>query len=213
MCKQVSMRSFKSKGRKRAKKSVNEEEVRAMVVREIRSNAETKWFYSDLWQNFTAVRTRFYPLTAIPQGVGVQQRTGDRLTLKNLSFSISCENSNSTYQQYFFRTLIFQWFPSVAAAPAITEILYLDYWQSPLSMTSRQNYRVLYDKTTPVVSGGPMAIHQWNGTLSFNGPHAQIQYTPGTTTGTNQLWAVCMTSQLAANVASDVQAMVRFYDE
>lgn len=187
--------------------------VQQMVAKSIQSTAELKWFYRDFAYLASAGGSTVASLTDIAQGITNSTRSGDRLRLKNITFTALFEEARTVLTAMnYIRIIIFQWYPMTT--PAITDVLNSAYYIAPLRMDTRSQYKVIYDQLKGTLGGTSLMMHQERKSITFSGDTANIQFTPGTTTGTNKVYVgiVFALNGAGVNTNANLNSLVRFYD-
>lgn len=192
----------------------DEEDVR-FVAQSLGRESELKWYdFAVPSPNFATAFTYVYDVSAIAQGVGVGQRTGDRIRMKNLSYFIHCVNNSAGTFFQVGRVTLFQWKASDAVAPLVTDIYEGSGWNAPFNMAKRSQYKILLEKRFFLIAPlyGFANAHMFEGTLKFKGPSSIVQYQNGTTTGINKIY-LCFTAGYASGPTSmNYRGMIRFTD-
>lgn len=176
-----------------------------MVNRIIRANQELKYFD----QIYVAASLNYVPqihqISAVPQGNTDITRNGDRLKMYKVYFRGDVTNfSADPYNR--IRLIMFQWFP--ATLPTSGSILLPGLsgvvdWASHYAHDTRQEYRILYDRTYKMVGNASAAttpntvasVVQFKGIVRV--PRKQLQYQAGTTVGTNQVYLMVFSDSTA----------------
>lgn len=137
-----------------------------------------------------------YDLSAVPQGDTDLTRDGDQLYMGSMSFMYQwyqADDANTC------RTIIFQWFP--ATTPTAGDIITSGLGGSApnyLYETDKAwQYKILYDKTVTInrlVSTSP-ATAAYTRVIKrrIRPSRKKIQFTGGTTTGTNKIYLLVIT--------------------
>lgn len=186
------------RGRKLNKREKNE------VKRLISVRQELKYHVSQTSALAVGTAGQIFQISDIPQGDTDITRDGDRLMLKKFFVRGSILYSDATN---IFRLIFFQWKP--ATTPTIASILLNgpsvapDVWSS-YAHDQRQMYNILWDKTWHLEGNAAAATSPLTPTSQklFKVTIArrfakQLQYTAGTTAGTNQIWYLALSDSAA----------------
>lgn len=139
-------------------------------------------------------------MSNIVQGTADSQRTGDRLTLKNIQSRISIIGADATN---VIRLIFFQWYQNTATStPVIGSILQNPTysWVSAINDTNQDAglFRIIYDKTYQLsLSGNNQGLVK---KLNFYGrrlPRKSLQFNPANTTGFNQVYCLAVSDSVA----------------
>ncbi|AUM61975.1 capsid [uncultured virus] len=209
----------KTRGRRRLTKVEKKQ-----VVKIVRANQELKYFNSITAASGLSTTPTMFQLTNIPQGDTDTTRDGDRLKLLKFYVRGSFVFGDSTN---FIRLIFFQWKPN--STPVSTSVLLpgpsgsVDYL-SQYNHDLRQEYKILYDKTFTLVSYSqvgvpsnqyiPIASNSIKLFKFMRKPKStNLQYTGGTTSGTNQVWWMAMTdSSVVPHPAIEMSVKFMFTD-
>lgn len=140
------------------------------------------------------------PLTAPSQGPSDSQRTGDRITLKKITFRESMIYADTTNH---FRLIIFQWYQNSAlATPALTDILQTigNPICSAINDTNMdgKKFKILHDKVFNLTQNGANAaafsqIKLYGRRIA----RKAIQFNPGATSGFNHIYMFALSDSAA----------------
>jgi len=131
--------------------------------------------------------------SAVTQGVGVSQRTGDTIFQKELfiNYSLSAIN-NDVFSSA--RIIVFKWVPnSNLLLPIVTDILQTASLTSMYNWQLSNQYFILYDcfhslagnLTTPASSGNQAFL----GKIAIKGPK-RCEFAPATALSSNQIYVL-----------------------
>jgi hypothetical protein len=138
----------------------------------------------------------------------------------NLHSSVAGGATGDIYNT--FRVIIFQWHPNTV--PISSSVLIngptgiIDVY-SHYSHDNRQEYKILWDKLYHVVGNGisstnpyaPNMLHTWKLHISLKKATKQLQYTGGTTVGTNHIYILQISDSALPTDPSTVFAAKLFY--
>lgn len=186
------------RGRKLNKREKNE------VKRLIAVRQELKYHVSQTSVLSVGAAGQIFQISDIAQGDTDQTRDGDRLMLKKFFVRGVVQYSDATN---LFRLIFFQWKP--ATTPTIASVLLNgpsgnpDVWSS-YTHDLRQQVNILWDKTWHLEGNASASTSPLTTTSQrmFKVTIArrfakQLQYTGGTTTGTNQIWYLALSDSSA----------------
>lgn len=207
-------------GRKNYGRSVKSRSILTNIVDTVvRRTSELKSFnYTNIWPFPVANATYGAVLTHVPQGSTSVTRVGDRFRLKSLTLNISMYEPATTVTAAtsgYMRCIVFQWKPSAATLTTIDEILGgVAEYDSAYNMENRQMYKVLLDKTVPLVALTDNSRHCLTQTLYFNGADANVQCQAGVVTGTNHVGIVFIPSHWgpSCTALARLDSFLRFTD-
>lgn len=159
-------------------------------------------------------------LSSIPQGSAQSQRVGDTLWIKGVSFRYEIATANSDIFN-LVRVIIFSWIPNTSSiTPGSTSIL-----ESPLTQVvqsfynyeGRQDFCVFYDSIMAMTgtASAPTigSLRHVEQHIAFSGKGYELQYNPGATTGTRQIYTLVMSdSAVSPNPAIDLWARLYYTD-
>lgn len=184
--------------------------------------AQQELKYLDTVTNAYSISTSgaIFQLCSIPQGDTDISRDGDRVYLKKMYVRGTVRVNDETN---IVRLIFFQWKPNTAAT--IAQILLNGPSGSPdvqsnYAHDQRQMYKILYDKTwvlagpgtTPETPVTPTTTRHFQCILS-RGLIRQLQFTAGTTTGTNQIYYLALSdSSIGAHPTLSMSTKVMFTD-
>jgi hypothetical protein len=171
-------------------------QVRKVVKKAINNVVELKYF--DIVANAVAISnstTTFQNLFFPAQGGTDSERNADAVTLSGMRFRYQVRNNSlvSAFVQTM-RVLIFQWHPSGAIAVPTPSNLFLNGASgsiditSPMNHDNRQQYHVLYDRTHVMLANTNYGSYFVDKKLSFKMIQKKVQFTAGSTNGTNQIY-------------------------
>jgi len=138
------------------------QEVRAEVMRELRSKADLKYCdaFSSANTNITSTGAVYNILSNLVRGdAGLDNFNGNSIKVKGLTLNYGC-HSNQTYN--YCRVMLIQWYDS--GTPSLTGILNsTTTGVAPFAniyVTNRKNIKVLYDKTFAIAptAGGDSTV-------------------------------------------------------
>jgi len=182
--------------------------VKSIVKSILHEEQELKFFdTSQALVNLSTAWTIFQPLTNPAQGDTDSLRDGDRLKPHSITLHYQFVASQIASQ---VRIIVFRWKPNnTAIAPAVASIIITAAGQqSPLGNYNRDlrdQYTILYDENHPmgvyVVAAGtatvataPTEVVQ---RVVFDKRHPAIQFTGGSTSGTNHIYVMACTDDTA----------------
>jgi hypothetical protein len=161
-----------------------------------RSRGQPQIKFVDVSQvvNVSSTGTVLSGLTAITQGVGVSQRTGDTIFMKSffMNYAINAANSDIFTTA---RVVIFQWIPNSSIAVP----LYSDIFQTPdiYAMYDWQfanQYRILYDKIHFLSGTGTNPTTASNqgffGELNISTLNRKVEFSQASAFGSNELYCL-----------------------
>lgn len=157
-------------------------------------------------------------LTLVPQGSTSITRTGDRFRLSSLTVNVSMYEPATVATANtsgYMRCIIYQWRPSIGATVSLDQVLGgVAEYDSSYNMENRQMYKVLWDKTVPLVALTDNARHMFTTTLYFKGNDANVQCQTGIVTGTNHVGILFVPSHWGASctAVARVDTLCRFTD-
>lgn len=157
-------------------------------------------------------------ISFVPQGQTNITRTGDRLRMKSLTFTLSMSEpalAVTSATSGFVRFIIGQWFPLISSAPSAGDVLdNLVEYDSPYAMDTRSQYKILWDKTIPIAALNELSRNVYHQTLYFNDQHANVQCTSASVNGTNHLFIMSTASHAGGSntVVGRFQGTLRFTD-
>lgn len=166
------------------------------VKKYLAKNQELKFFAVENGVTAVDFSGTIYDLSGIAQGDTDVTRDGDEIMPKSLNIRGSMVIADSTNVMRF---IVFRWLQSTT--PVVTDILGVGVGSlfgpyAPYNVDSRQKFNVLYDKIQELGS-----TSQQVALINKFLPLAQksVQYSAGTTTGTNKIWALAISDSGAAS--------------
>lgn len=134
-------------------------------------------------------------MTAIIRGDGDTQRDGDRLLPTSLQISYICHGETFTSA---FRIIIFRWKPD--SVPIVTDIVPTTgsgyVITTGFQHDQRNQFEILYDKKHVVSNNGGSELVVV--TKSLKMAKKQIDYSAGTTAGSNKIWVLAFSDRSLA---------------
>lgn len=196
-------------------------EIRKIAKRQVGLKQELKYFLINTYDYAISTTPSLFQLSAIPQGDTDTTRDGDRLELSKISLrgQVYCTDVTN-----IMRFIVFQFRPS--AVPVASQILQIgpsgaiDVW-SNYNHDTRQEYKILYDKTFTMQGNGAAATSPFTDSsyqhfqrkITNNNFNKNLQYIGGGTGGTNQIYYIAVSdSNLAAHPTITFQAYFNFKD-
>jgi hypothetical protein len=190
--------------------------VKRMVKSAIRTESEIKYFPFG-FVPFAQTNAGFVtPITQVVQGIGHNQRLGDRIRPVAFSIRFSIIASENTIfgaadRWDPVRVIIFRWFDdSTPALPVTNDILIAgtsgDRTLAPYNRSESPRYKILYDRTftlnsTPVWNGANVIFELGPGSTTsevvvLKGKKVTpiMEFENGAVTGSNQLFLLTVTS-------------------
>jgi len=150
-------------------------------------------------------------LLPVPQGIDVNSRTGDALSIKQLIMHTDI-TLITLIPSNVHRIIIFQWHPSSAlAVPTVTNILQTTNYNDFREFSNSKNYTVLWDSTyaqsglTATSSTSSTRLVEMVHILPVKGFSPDVEFAPGATAGLNKIYALSISA-----VASAVTIAFRF---
>lgn len=157
-------------------------------------------------------------LTLVPQGSTSITRTGDRFRMTSLTLNVSMYEPATTVTAAtsgYMRCIVYQWKPSIGTLVTLDQILGgVAEYDSSYNMENRQMYKVLLDKTVPLVALTDNSRHAFTQTLYFRGAEANVQCQAGVVTGTNHVGILFVPSHAGASCTAlaRIDTLLRFTD-
>jgi len=156
-------------------------------------------------------------LTSVPQGVGVNQRTGDTIIYKRFYMNYTLATNNSDLFNTS-RIIIFQWHPNDALlVPLVTDVLQTANLYSMYNFQFSNQYTIIFDHvyfmsgltTAPTVSGNIGFF----GSVSLRPCKLQVEFAPAATTSSNALYLLDISdSALAPFPSGNVVTRIIFIE-
>lgn len=152
--------------------------------------------------NVTSVGTVLAGICNIPQGVTVNQRTGDTVFWRSLyiNYDITTQNSDIWNSS---RVIIFQWHPNSALlVPNVTDVLQTANMYSMYDWQFSNQYTIMYDimhfqsglATAPTASGNQGHF----GPISIRKAKSRADFAAGVATGSEQFYILVISDSLIA---------------
>jgi hypothetical protein len=208
---------------------VDKTTLKKEIIREIRGQAEVKYFDSDFAFSLTTAPT-LLGITAVPNSVGQSGRVGDQMRVVGVDLDIIVEYSFSSIaflQDMIdnFKISFFSWkVQSSISLPTVADIYQNQPGfgiVSPYNYDLRKNYKIIntyradvagyYDST--VSAAVPTSKSVWHNFRSYKMNHS-VTFDFGATTGINQLYLFAYSdSGLPPHPAITLFSRVYYTDE
>lgn len=150
----------------------------------------------------TSVGAVLAGICSIPQGITVNQRTGDTAFWKELSINYQLDTQNADIFTTT-RVIVFQWHPnSLLIGPVVTDILQTANVRSMYDWQYSNQYRILYDKVH--FQSGIAAAPDSSGNQGYFGPiniksaTKRAQFATASVAGSEQFYILLISDSLIA---------------
>jgi hypothetical protein len=167
-----------------------------------RGNPQTKFVDLAQTQNPSSAGNVLSGFNSINQGVAVSQRTGDTIFMKSLYVNYTVTQLNSD-EISSTRVIFFQWIPSsLLGTPVAANILQTGAIDSFYNWQLSSNFRILDDRIFHLSgeAGVPTSASQcgYFGEISLARINTKVEFTPGLSTGSNQLYCLVISDSVIA---------------
>lgn len=142
----------------------------------------------------------YVDLVAMAQGDSDTTRDGDQLTIRSLECNWSWSMESGGDFTNIGRLIIFQWFSTEDPTAAVTNVLLnavTSVELSPYNHDLRYEFRILLDITDAMSIVGPGCFHHRK-YITKGFKDRKVQFTAGTTVGTNKLYALAISDSSVA---------------
>lgn len=206
---------FKRRRGKRFRRRVRKREKLATqkyVKKALHTLVETKYFDTTSTGTSIDYSGTLVNLTLIPQGSTDVTRVADKATLRAVRLNFAFGVGDAFNE---FRIIIFQWYPNTTLlSPIVADILAYTgsnlACQSPYVHDYQNQHAVLLDRRFQLVNGTEAAVMVRKYKLPMKYCRKTINFTAGTTGGSNHLYALFI-SDSAAATHPNVQYITRVY--
>lgn len=195
--------------RPRRSKFFRKKSIKSLARRIVNFTHEKKYITADslqilgstIGQSWTAAIDCF---SLVPQGNTDGERDGDRLYIRSLEIHIVCYGVTPATEA--FRFIIFQWYPETT--PTMSGTLSClntasgsgtGEWLVPYNHDNRSQYRILRDVKFQLSSVGSQVQEKTLRIIKF--PKRAIQFSAGSTTGSNHIYGAICSMNGNANAA------------
>lgn len=142
------------------------------------------------------------PIDLVPtlQGLGVNDRIGDKITpvsLKVRGFITQALNASTVPTQ--IRMVLFRWLDNtlnntpLSASTQVFELALASAFKSQFSVANRDSFEVLYDKTYTLIGAGTAQCDAKDITFGKKLASKKIVFNPGFSSGSNKIYLVFVT--------------------
>lgn len=142
-------------------------------------------------------------LSNITQGDTDLTRDGDQIGIRSIEVNAQAYQDNTVSTpslSNIIRVVVFQWFPTTTPTPGSIFNTTMEPALAPIvayNHDNRFNFRILYDKKFVLSLNGPTVVY--NRKYILKGFREKIQYSAGTITGSNKVYACYVSDSSAGN--------------